>query len=87
MASRISLFNRNGLVDRSFIGGLTHESAHNKDIKIANRSLVRHADRDSQDKNFIGSLGMLDRFQKKNKKTAGSRDSVDEVFTHVYPLQ
>ena len=46
-----------------------------------NHSLARsadHADRDSQDKNLIGSL---DRFA----KIAGSRDSVDSIFTHVYP--
>ncbi len=45
---------------------------------IANRSLARIADRESQDKNLVGSL---DRFA----KTAGSRDSVDSIFTHVYP--
>ncbi len=71
-ASRRSLFNRNGLVDRSFIGGLALK-------KAPNSSLVRSADRDSQDKNLVGSL---DRFA----KTAGSRDLVDSILTHVYPF-
>ncbi len=43
-----------------------------------NRSLVRSAGRDSQDNNLVGSL---DRFA----KTAGSRDSVNLILTHVYP--
>ncbi len=42
---------------------------------IVNRSVASNADRESQDKNFVGSL---DRFA----KTAGLRDS---IFTHVYP--
>ena len=40
---------------------------------------MRSADRDSQDKNFVGSL---DRFA----KTAGSRDAIDSILTHVIPL-
>ncbi len=43
---------------------------------MANHSLVRSSDRGSQDKNLVGSL---DRFG----KTAGSRDSVDSILTHV----
>ncbi len=39
---------------------------------------MRSADRDSQDKNLVGSL---DRFA----KTTGSRDSADTILTHVYP--
>ncbi len=46
--------------------------------QITNRSLVRSADCDSQNKNLVGSL---DRFAKK----VGSRDSVDSLLTHVYP--
>ncbi len=42
---------------------------------LYNRSLVRSADRDSQDKNLVG---LLDRIA----KTAGLRDS---ILTHVYP--
>ncbi len=58
-----------------YVGWLT-----NRQLKGApNRSLVRSADRDSQDKDLVGSL--LDRFA----KTAGSRDSVDSILTHVYP--
>ena len=41
--------------------------------QIANHSLVRCADRESQDKNLVGSL---DRFA----KTAGS-----SILTHVHP--
>ncbi len=44
----------------------------------SSRYLVSSADRDSQDKNLVSSL---DRFA----KTAGLRDSVDSVLTHVYP--
>ena len=44
-----------------------------------NRSLVRSADSDSQDKNLVSSL---DRFA---NKTAGSHDSVDSILTHAYP--
>ncbi len=36
------------------------------------------ADRESQDKNLVASL---DRFA----KTAGSRDLVGSILTHVYP--
>ncbi len=39
---------------------------------------MRSADRDSQDKNLVGSL---DRFA----KTTGSRDSADTILTPVYP--
>ena len=62
-----------GSSDRSFIGGLAHEFA----VKIANHSLVRCADHESQDKNVVGSL---ERFA----KTAGSRDLVDSILTHVH---
>ncbi len=78
MASRRSRFNRNGLVDRSFIGGLAHESAVSNGTKLLIALLVRSAERDSQDKNLVG---LLDRFA----KTADSRDSVDSILTHVYP--
>ncbi len=54
--------------------GITMLQGH----QIANRSLVRSADHDSQDKNLVGSL---DRFA----KTAGSHDSVDSILIHVYP--
>ncbi len=47
-------------------------------MQIANRSLVRSADRDSQDKNLVGSLVRF-------AKTAGSRDLFDSILTHVYP--
>ena len=43
-----------------------------------NRSLVRSADRDAQDKNLVSSL---DRFA----KTPGSHDSVDSILAHAYP--
>ncbi len=40
---------------------------------------MRSADRDSQDKNLVGSL---DRFAQR----AGFHDSVDSILTHVYPI-
>ncbi len=43
-----------------------------------NRSLVKSADRDSQDENLVGSL---DRFA----KMADSHNSVDSIVTPVYP--
>ena len=46
--------------------------------QIGNRSLVRSAHSDSQDKNLVG---LLDRFA----KMAGFRDSVDSILTHVHP--
>ncbi len=52
MASRRSLFNRNGSLDRSFIGGLAPESAVNRGTKsLIALLIVRRADRDSQNKN------------------------------------
>ncbi len=41
---------------------------------------MRSADRDSQDKNLVGSI---DRFA----KTSGSRDSADSILTHLYPYR
>ena len=62
--------------DRSFIdAGLAHESVANTGHHIATHSLVRSADRSSQDKKLVG---LLDRFA----KTAGSRNS---ILTLVYP--
>ncbi len=78
-ASRGLLFLRGtGSSGQSFIGGLAHESAVNKlkqGHQIANRSLVRYADRELQDKKLDG---LLDQFA----KTAGSCDSVDSILTH-----
>ncbi len=65
-----------GSSDRSFIGGLAHELAVNQLHQIANRTLVRSTDLDSQDKNLVSSL---DRFA----KTASLHDSVDLILTHV----
>ncbi len=47
--------------------------------QITNRSLVKSADRDSQDKNLVG---LLDRFA----KTVHSCDSVNSILTHVCPI-
>ncbi len=72
MVSPRSLFNRSSL-DRSFIGGLADKLAVHQ-IAL----LVRSADRDSQDKNLVVSLGQF-------AKTADSRDAVNSILTHVYP--
>ncbi len=70
-----------GSSDRSFVGGLARESAVSmQGHQIANRSLGRSTDRESQDKNFVG---LLDQFA----KTAGSRDSFKAILTHVYPYR
>ncbi len=63
------------------VGGLAHESAVNRgstSLIALNRSTPLIADLELQDRNFVGSL---DRFA----KTAGSHDSVNSIFTHVYP--
>ncbi len=64
------------LITHSFIGGLAHELAVKKSTKLHNRSLVRSANHESQDKNLVG---LLDRFA----KTASSHDSVDSILAHV----
>ncbi len=89
MVSRRSHFSRSGLAadqsltamaDRSFIGGLAHESPVNRDTKSLIALLSEEsADRDSQDKNLVGSLNRF-------AKTAVSRNWVDSIFTHVYPI-
>ena len=59
--------------NRSFIGGLAHESAVNRGIKSL-ITLMQIVTRE----NFVSSL---DRFA----KAADLRDSVDSILTHVYP--
>ncbi len=62
---------------RSLFNGIAQQIVVLQVGWFTNRSLVRSADCDSKDKNLVGSL---DRFA----KTAGSRDSVDSILTHVY---
>ncbi len=50
----------------------------NKGTKIANHSLARSADHDSQDKNFVCSLHRF-------SKTAGSCNLIFSHATHAYP--
>ena len=56
----------------------TNQQLINRATSVGNHSLARSADRESQDKNFVGLVNQF-------AKTSCSCNSVDSIFTHVYP--